>query len=47
MINHGIGIFLKDGRLAQLLLDEPNAFYPDPYDIVIHPNGKRAYVKIP
>ncbi|MCG8306493.1 MAG: c-type cytochrome [Cytophagales bacterium] len=44
MINHGIGVILKDGRTAQLLLDEPNAFYPDPYDIVIHPDGKRAYV---
>jgi YVTN family beta-propeller protein len=27
-----------------LLLDEPNDYYPDPYDIVIHPNGERAYV---
>jgi len=44
MINHGIGVVLPDGRLAQLLLDEPNAYYPDPYDVVIHPNGKTAYV---
>lgn len=44
MMNHGIGVILLDGRMAQLLLDEPNSFYPDPYDIVIHPNGKRAYV---
>jgi YVTN family beta-propeller protein len=44
MINHGIGIIMKDGRMAQLLLDEPNDYYPDPYDIVIHPNGKRAFV---
>ena len=44
MINHGIGLILQDGRVAQLLLDEPNAFYPDPYDIVIHPSGKYAYV---
>jgi YVTN family beta-propeller protein len=44
MINHGIGVIMKDGRMAQLLLDEPNAFYPDPYDVVIHPNGKLAYV---
>jgi DNA-binding beta-propeller fold protein YncE len=27
-----------------LLLDEPNSFFADPYDIVIHPNGKYAYV---
>ena len=44
MINHGIGIIMKDGRMAQLLFDEPNAFYPDPYNVVIHPNGKFAYV---
>ncbi len=44
MINHGIGIVRSDGKMAQLLLDEPNAFYPDPYGIVIHPNGKYAYV---
>lgn len=44
MINHGIGVIMKEGKIAQLLLDEPNAFYPDPYDVVIHPNGKFAYV---
>jgi len=44
MMNHGIGILLNDGRMAQLLLDEPNVFYPDPYNVVIHPNGKFAYV---
>lgn len=43
-MNHGIGVILNDGRVAQLLLDEPNAFYPDAYDIVIHPNGRLAYV---
>jgi YVTN family beta-propeller protein len=44
MINHGIGIAMADGRMAQFLLDEPNEFYPDPYNVVIHPNGKLAYV---
>lgn len=44
MINHGIGIILKDGTMAQFLLDEPNAFYADPYDVVVHPNGRIAYV---
>jgi len=44
MMNHGIGIILPDGKTVQLLLDEPNEFYPDPYGIVIHPNGKTAYV---
>jgi YVTN family beta-propeller protein len=44
MMNHGIGVITSDGTMAQLLLDEPNAFFPDPYDVVIHPNGKTAYV---
>jgi len=46
MINHGIGIIetAKYGRVVQLLLDEPNAFYPDPFDVVISPDGTKAYV---
>lgn len=44
MMNHGIGVILKDGTMAQFLLDEPNAFYADPYDVVVHPNGRYAYV---
>jgi YVTN family beta-propeller protein len=46
MMTHGIGIIQpeKDGRVMQLLLDEPNAFYPDPFDIVITPDGKKAFV---
>lgn len=46
MINHGIGIIetAKDGRVVQFLLDEPNAFYPDPFDVVISPDGNKAYV---
>lgn len=46
MMNHGIGIVeqKKEGRIAQLLLDEPNAYYSDPFDIVITPDGKKAFV---
>jgi YVTN family beta-propeller protein len=45
MMNHGIGIIeQKDGRVVQLLLDEPNEFYSDPFDIVISPDGKKAFV---
>lgn len=46
MMTHGIGIIERreNGRVVQLLLDEPNAFYADPYDIVISPDGKRAFV---
>jgi YVTN family beta-propeller protein len=46
MMTHGIGIIERreNGRMIQLLLDEPNAAYADPFDIVISPDGKRAYV---
>lgn len=46
MMTHGIGIIEQkpDGRIIQLLLDEPNAYYADPYDIAITPDGKRAFV---
>ena len=46
MINHGIGIveLNEGGRVVQLLLDEPNKFYADPFDVVISPEGKVAYV---
>lgn len=45
MINHGVGVFRpSDGKIYQLLLDEPNRFYADPYDIRISPDGSRAVV---
>jgi YVTN family beta-propeller protein len=46
MMTHGIGIIeqKKNGKIIQLLLDEPNAYYPDPFDIVVTPDGKRAFV---
>ncbi len=46
MMNHGIGIVEQQGerRVIQLLLDEPNAYYSDPFDIVITPDGKKAFV---
>ncbi|TAL65496.1 MAG: hypothetical protein EPN88_09535 [Bacteroidetes bacterium] len=46
MMTHGIGIIeqKKNGRVIQLLLDEPNSYYPDPFDIVITPDGKKAFV---
>lgn len=41
MMTHGIGIIEpgKDGRIIQLLTDEPNSYYSDPFDIVITPDG--------
>ena len=46
MMTHGIGVIErnKDGRITQFLLDEPNAYYPDPFDIEITPDGKKAFV---
>ncbi len=46
MMNHGIVIIEQEGegRVVQLLLDEPNAYYSDPFDIVITPDGKKAFV---
>lgn len=46
MMTDGIGIVERreGGRMVQLLLDEPNAYYADPFDLVISPDGKRAYV---
>jgi YVTN family beta-propeller protein len=45
MMTHGFGIIDRknNGRVIQLLLDEPNAYYSDPYDIVISPDGKKAF----
>ena len=46
MMTNGIGIVEQkpSGRTIQLLLDEPNAYYADPFDIAITPDGKRAFV---
>jgi YVTN family beta-propeller protein len=46
MMTHGIGIVeqKENGKVVQLLLDEQNNYYPDPFDIVITPNGKKAFV---
>jgi YVTN family beta-propeller protein len=45
MMTHGFGIIDRknNGRVIQLLLDEPNAYYSDPYDIVISSDGKKAF----
>jgi YVTN family beta-propeller protein len=46
MLTFGIGIVDRthDGRVIQLPLDDVNAFYADPYDIVVTPDGQRAFV---
>jgi len=46
MMTYGIAVIeqKENGRVVQLLLDEPNAYYSDPFDIVISPYGKKAFV---
>lgn len=46
MMTHGIGIIDRSNseRVVQLLIDEPNSYYPDIFDIVITPDGKKAFV---
>ncbi len=45
MMTQGLGIIEREsGRMVQLLLDEPNSFYADPFGLVITPDGKRAFV---
>ncbi len=41
MMTHGIGIIeqKEEGRIIQLLTDDPNSYYPDPFDIVISPSN--------
>ena len=46
MMTNGFGILEQkpDGRIIQLLIDEPNQYFADPYDIVITPDGKKAFI---
>jgi len=46
MMTGGIAVIemKPEGRIAQLLLDEPNAYYADPFDISVTPDGKTAFV---
>ena len=43
-ITNGIGILWSDGTVDQLLLDEPNLYFPDATDVVVTPDGRYALV---
>jgi len=43
-ISNGLGIFWRDGTVDQMLLDENHLCFPDPIDVVITPDGRRALV---
>ncbi len=44
VMTNGIGILWRDGRVDQLLLDEPDNSFADPTDVVITPDGRFAFV---
>jgi YVTN family beta-propeller protein len=44
VITNGLGVLWRNGRVDQVLLDEPNAYFADPTDVVIAPDGRFAYV---
>ncbi len=46
MMNDGIGIVEQKakGKVVQLLIDEPNSYYSSLFDVVISPNGKKAFL---
>ncbi len=43
-ITNGLAVIWRDGRVDQVLLDEPNLCFPDPTDIAITPKGDLALV---
>ena len=43
-ITNGMGILWRDGRVDQVLLDEPSISFPDPTDVDITPDGRLALV---
>ncbi|RJP28502.1 MAG: DUF1513 domain-containing protein [Candidatus Omnitrophota bacterium] len=44
VINNGIGVLWRDGRVDQLLLDEVDSYFPDPTDVVITRDGRYGFV---
>lgn len=44
VITSGLGVIERDGAVVQVLLDEPNRYFPDPMDVAVSPDGKYALV---
>jgi YVTN family beta-propeller protein len=44
VMTNGIGVLWRDGRVDQLLLDEPDDYFADPTDVAITPDGRLAFV---
>ncbi|MBI4716997.1 MAG: beta-propeller fold lactonase family protein [Planctomycetes bacterium] len=43
-ITNGLGVIWPDGRIDQVLLDEPNAFFADPNDVAVSPDRRLALI---
>jgi YVTN family beta-propeller protein len=43
-ITNGLGVLWRDGRVDQVLLDEPNHYFADATDVAFAPDGKHAVV---
>ena len=43
-ITNGLGVLWRDGRVDQVLLDEPNHYFADATDVTFTPDGRRAVV---
>lgn len=43
-ITNGLGIAWSDGRVDQVLLDQPDAYFADPTDVAVSPDGRHALV---
>jgi YVTN family beta-propeller protein len=43
-ITNGLGVAWADGRVDQVLLDEPNLYFADASDVALSPDGRLAFV---
>ena len=43
-ITNGIAVLWRDGRVDQLLLDEPQRYFADVTDVAFTPDGRKAFV---
>lgn len=41
-ITNGLGVLWKDGRVDQVLLDEPQSYFADVHDVAFSPDGRLA-----
>ncbi len=46
MMTHGFGVIDRknNNKVVQLLTDEPNSYYSDPFGIAVTPDGKKAFI---